>query len=117
MSWGCSVMIASSKDERVPTLLRSARHPTFLTIDNDFWSKMYCDRHSCVIVFGLRDYEQADLPVLLRRLLRLPDFRTRAPRMGKVTRVNREEVRWWQFGDDVEHGIHLPAPPPRLPRR
>jgi hypothetical protein len=104
------------KDERVPTLLRRVSRPTFLTIDDDFWSKSYRDSHYGVIIFGLRDYEQSDLPVLLRRLLRLPEFRTRAMRMGKIARVNREEIRWWQVGDDTEHIVHWPIPPPRRRR-
>jgi hypothetical protein len=82
------------KDERVLVLLRSQRMPTFVTIDSDFDSRAYRDRHYCILFFAFTAEEQHDLPALLRRVLRLPEFRTRAARMGKVARVSRDHIAW-----------------------
>ena len=45
------------------------------------------------------------MPGLLRQLLRLPEFKTRAARMGKVVRVSRLGIRYWQLNDDEEHNL------------
>jgi len=88
------------KDERVPVLLRRLRQPTFITIDLGFWDRAM--RHSgyCLICFPLRNDEQHRLPDLLRRALRLPSFRTRASRMGKVVRISKESIACWELGND-----------------
>jgi hypothetical protein len=91
------------KDERVPVVLRTLQTPTFITIDEGFWKRTWRDRRYCIIFFALRHDEQADIAPLLRQLVRLPEFRTRAARMGKVASVSRDSVRWWQIGDEVEH--------------
>lgn len=90
------------KDDRVPMLLRALRTPTFITIDDGFWDRSWGDRRYSILYFALRADEQADIPPLLRRLLRLPEFRTQAARMGKVARVSRDHVSWWQLGDQQE---------------
>ena len=97
------------KDERVPSILRTIRTPTFITIDHQFWNPRRRDRAYCIVYFDLRTDEQGDIPMLLRRLLRLPEFRTRAARMGKVARVSRDQVRWWQVGDESEHAVQWRA--------
>jgi hypothetical protein len=79
------------KDERVPAVLRT---PTFISIDRGFWKRNRCDPRYCILYFALRADEQGEIPALLRRLLRLPEFRTRAARMGKVAWVSRNRVRW-----------------------
>ena len=81
------------KDDRVPTVLRALRTPTFITIDDRFQGRSWCDRCYCILFFALRSDEQAEIHPLLRRLVRLPEFRTRAARMGKVARVSRDGVR------------------------
>ena len=50
--------------------------------------------------FDLSDDEQDHIPALLRRLLRFPEFRTRAARMGKVARVSFADVVYWQLDDE-----------------
>ena len=46
--------------------------------------------------------------MLLRRLLRLPEFRTRAVRMGKVAYVNPTRIEYWQLGDGRLHRLTWP---------
>jgi hypothetical protein len=98
------------KDERVPLVLRTLRTPTFVTIDSQFWNRRRCDRWYCIVYFDLRADQQGEIPTLLRRLLRLPEFQTRAARMGKVARVSRDHVTWWQLGDDTLHMTQWSAP-------
>src|SRR5438132_7859876 len=71
-------------DHRIPTILRTLKQPTFVTIDGHFWRRSWCNPKYCILYFALREDQQARLPGMLRELLRQPDFRTRARRMGKV---------------------------------
>jgi len=88
------------KDERVPELLRRLRQPTFVTIDLGFWNRGLRDGKFCILCFALRNDEQDQLPDLLRRLLRLPEFSTKSSRMGKVARVSTSEIQFWQLGEE-----------------
>jgi len=63
------------------------RQPTFVTIDMGFWRKGLRDIRCSVLCFPLSNDEQNKLPELLRALLRLPEFRSKSIRMGKVSRV------------------------------
>jgi len=77
-----------SKDDAIPALLRQQHHATFLTINEpDFWRKIVIDAHFCVVCFALPDSRTDEMPGLLRTVFRLPAFRTKARRMGKVLRV------------------------------
>ena len=96
------------KDERAPTILRRLGRPTFITIDMWYWERGLCDRRYCIACFPLSNPEQHLIPDLLRRLLRLPQFRTRAARMGKVIRVRVEEIEYWQLGDPELHQLQWP---------
>lgn len=89
------------KDERVPQLLRELRQPTFVTIDAHFWDKSRRDSRYCILYFDLRTEQQAQLPGLLRRLFRFPDFKTKKVRMGKVAKVGFTDVEYWQLGDEL----------------
>jgi hypothetical protein len=88
------------KDERVPELLRRLRQPTFVTIDLGFWNRGLRDNKFCILCFALRNDEQDKLPDLLRRALRLPEFRTKAARMGKVARISTSDIQYWKLGDE-----------------
>lgn len=88
------------KDERVPVLLHTLNRPTFITIDQGFWHRRWRDANYRIVYFALEDKQQQHISTLLRRLFRLPEFRTRAARMGKVARVSEVNVQWWQLGDE-----------------
>src|SRR5262249_996885 len=88
------------KDDAVPVLLRQARQPTFLTINvADFWPRVPTDRRYCIVSFPLPDEQVDEIPGLLRRLLRLVAFKTKAARMGKVARVRPTQVQFYEVGD------------------
>lgn len=91
------------KDERVPFILRELRQPTFVTIDMGFWTRRFCDMRYCIICFPLRNDEQRLVPDMLRRLLKLPAFHSKANRMGKVIQAGANQIRFWQYGDEKAH--------------
>jgi hypothetical protein len=84
------------RDERVPAILQTLKQPTFVTIDHDFWDRELCHPGYSILFFDVDDDEQELLPGMLRALFRRPQFRTRAVRMGKVARVGKTAVQWWQ---------------------
>ena len=86
------------KDDRILQLLRQRKQPTFVTLDDDFFHKRLCDRRYCLIYCVVPRQQQHRIPVLLRRLFRLPEFSTKAVRMGKVIRVHEKDIEFWQVG-------------------
>jgi hypothetical protein len=102
-------MIASS-------VLQTLRTPTFVTVDRWFWNRQRLDRRYCIIYLALRGRDHSRAPDLLPRLLRLPEFRSRAARMGKVVQLGEDHVRWWQLGDEREHSLHWGRPSRRTRR-
>jgi len=100
------------KDERVPVLLRELSRPTFITIDHGFWDKRLRDSKYCILYFALRNDQQHELPMLLRHLLQLPEFHTKAARMGKVAYVHPTRIEYWQLGDERLHRLTWPEVTP-----
>lgn len=99
------------KDERVPVLLRQLRLPTFITIDMGFWDRTLVDARYCILCFPLRNEEQDQLPQLLRRLLKLPEFHTKATRMGKVARISTSRIDYWRLADEQMYNLAWPPAP------
>jgi hypothetical protein len=97
------------KDDSIPHLLRSVRQPTFVT-ENwiDFWRRAAAHDDFCIVCFVLRTERTREIGPLLRRLLRLPAFQTRAARMGKVARVSGEQVTYYQARDPQTYVLPLP---------
>ena len=93
------------KDEAIPTVLRSVRQPTFVTTNvGDFWRRIPAHSRYSVVCVALPNERLHELPPLLRRLLRLPEFNTKARRMGKVIRVSPSQLQYYeQQGEDITH--------------
>jgi hypothetical protein len=88
------------KDDAIPDLLRSVGEPTFVTMNwADFWHRTAAHRGFCLVGFTLPSKRAEEIPALLRRLFRLPTFRTKAAQMGKVARVGEEQVAYYQVHD------------------
>ncbi len=87
-------------DDRIPEILLTLNRPTFLTIDQGFWSANWCHPNYAILFFALSRQDEDQLPGLLLDLLRLPPFRNRAERMGKVVRVGQTSIQYWEFGSD-----------------
>ena len=86
------------KDERILQILCKRRQATLVTLDADFFHKRLCDRRYCLIYCVVPHQQQRRIPVILRRLFRLPEFSTKAARMGKVVRVHEQDIEFWQVG-------------------
>jgi hypothetical protein len=88
------------KDDVIPVLLRQQRQAAFITINEpDFWRKVAIDAHFCVVCFALPDSRAREIPDLLRAVFRLPAFRTKAHRVGKVLRVTHTTVSYYTYRD------------------
>jgi hypothetical protein len=97
------------KDDGIPDLLRSARHPTFVTQNwVDFWRRIEAHAEFSVVCFTLPSEQASEIAPLLRRLLRLPAFHTQAARMGKVARVSGGQVVYYQARDPQSYVLPLP---------
>jgi hypothetical protein len=84
------------KDETIPTYLRRLKGATFVTTNvTDFWRHVQADARYCVIGFSLPNERLRELPLLLRRLLRVPELKTKAMRMGKVIRVTHRQIQYY----------------------
>ena len=97
------------KDSAIPGLLCQAKQPTFVTINyTDFWRRVSADERYCIVCLQLSTSRANEIPSLLRRLFRLPGFKTKVERMGKVVLLNPQWVRYYQAHEDVIHTIGLP---------
>jgi hypothetical protein len=97
------------KDDRVPALLRKLTSPTFITTDEaGFWHRHLCSAAYCILYFALSEYLQEQIPSLLRRFLRLPEFKIKASRMGKVVRMSLANIKYYQLGDQKLHVLAWP---------
>jgi hypothetical protein len=94
------------KDEAIPTLLRRADQPTFVTINHgDFWRRIPAESSFCLVCFKLTADQAPEIPVMLRRLLRVPEFRTKRERMGKVASVGRRGIQYYSNRDKLIHAV------------
>lgn len=96
------------KDDGIPELLRQQPQSTFVTInERDFWRKALANRRYCIVCFALPDSRVREISDSLRSLLRRPELRTKAQRIGKVIRVTGREVRYYSVGNRRENRIPL----------
>ena len=86
------------KDERIASFLQQIQDPTFVTIDAGFWKSHYCHPRYCILYFALRDNQQEELPPMLRKLCQPAEFKTKKTRMGKVVKIGRGKIEWWERG-------------------
>jgi hypothetical protein len=84
------------KDEAIPALLGQAQQPIFVTINvTDFWQRAELSAKYCLVCVALTDSQTEQIPELLRRLLRHPEFRTRTARRGKAVRLTSTQASWY----------------------
>ena len=79
-------------DPEIPTLLRELRQPTFVTINyRDFFNRQFLHADYSIVCLRLEQLKAERVPGLLRDILRLPEYRTKARRMGKI-------ISWTESG-------------------
>ena len=100
------------KDDAIPLLLRQVPDSTFVTINiADFWRRIGPDRQFCLACFPLSDERVAEISDLLRRLFRLPQFKSKQARRGKIIRVSQAQVQFYAAGDNSQvHVLAWPDP-------
>jgi hypothetical protein len=85
------------KDEAIPTLLLRVVQPTFVTINiADFWKKALPHTRYCIINIAVPKERIREIPGTLRRLFRMPDFKTKALRMGKIIHVTQNHIEYYE---------------------
>ena len=85
------------KDELIPRLLRRQRGATFVTINwSDFWQVVEADSRCSYLCIALPSSRALEVPTVLSRVLRHPDFRLKRRRCGKVILVRAAEVCWYE---------------------
>jgi hypothetical protein len=94
------------KDEAIPIVLRRVRQPTFVTTNiADFWRRAPAHSRHRIVCVALPNERLHELPSLLCQLLRLPEFNTKAKRMGKVIRVSPSQLQSYERQRD--HTAHV----------
>ena len=88
------------KDESIATLLQRAPQCTFVTInETDFWRQVAVTNAFCIVCAAVPTKRKAEVAVLVRRLLRHPQFRTKKQRMGRVVRITAEGAFYYTADD------------------
>ncbi|HAV62516.1 MAG TPA: hypothetical protein DCY13_09150 [Verrucomicrobiales bacterium] len=96
-----------TKDENLIPLLHRLPQPTFVTLDRDFYRPELAHEGYCLVWLDVRGREAASF---IRRLLRHPDFDTKAKRMGLVLRVGTEGLSCWRPGQPKPQDMPWPTP-------
>ena len=98
------------KDEAIPALLRQLKQPTFVTIDYmDFWRRIPADNAFCIVCLELPTERVGDIAVRLRQLLRLPEFKTKKARMGKVVLARETRLQYYSQPEKLVHILRWPT--------
>jgi len=96
---GYEVSRKGIQDEDIIPWLLQLRHPTFFTLDSDFYARSLCHRDYCLVCLDVRQDEAA---TFVRRLLRHREFNTQAKRMGKVIRLSTVGLSVWEIHGEKE---------------
>jgi hypothetical protein len=89
-------------DEAIAPLLCRLTLPTLFTRDQGFYRRSLCHRRYCIVVLTVGERQVA---AMIRRLLRHPEFDTRAKRMGAVARVSPGGIHLWRWRSDLEETV------------
>lgn len=73
------------KDDEIIRFLLTLRHPTFFTLDQDYFNRGLCHARYCLVFLDVKRDESA---VFIRRLLRHKEFDTQARHMEAVMRTD-----------------------------
>ncbi|MGH9840507.1 MAG: hypothetical protein ACREEM_17145 [Blastocatellia bacterium] len=83
-------------DDVIPTLLRTTKQPTFITINYfDFWTTRHAGNNYCIVCLKLSGNRTREVPALVRELLKMKEFSTKKARMGKVISWSDGKVNYY----------------------
>ena len=80
--------------QEILRFLHSSKQLTFFTRDLGFFRARLCHTNYCLVVLSVPVLETA---YYIRKVLRHPDFKTRAKRNGKVIRVSTKNINFWDI--------------------
>ena len=84
------------KDEAIPAILSRESGALFVTInESDFWRTVAISARFSVVCMAIPDSQAAQVDPLLRRLLRNPQFKSKALRNGHVLRLTNETAQYY----------------------
>lgn len=85
------------KDEAIPSLLQRVNEPAFVTINvSDFWIQTTPSPRFCIIAFEIPKERSLEIPLLLREILRLDEFKSKASRMGKIIHWTPTRIEYYE---------------------
>ena len=90
---GQDVARLSVDDENIVSLLHHLKQPTFFTRDRDFFKRELCHAGYSLVWLDVAPEEAA---LYVHRFLRHPRFKTKAKRLGTVTRVHHAGIHFWE---------------------
>lgn len=91
------------KDEAVTTLLRTVAHPTFVTINvADYWNKVSSNSRFVIVCIDLPARQVLQIPMYLRRFPSLPQFKTKAARMGVIALLRPTRIEYYRASHKIE---------------
>ena len=96
---GFDIGRSGMQDEQIIPFLLEERRSTFFTRDDDFYSRRLCHSHYSIVHLAVHISEAA---VFIRRLLRHPNFNTHSKRAGRILRISRAGIAFWQVNQDRE---------------
>jgi hypothetical protein len=75
----------------------------------DFWLRVTADNAYCIVCLDLPTEQVEELPIPLRQLLRLSEFKTKKMRMGKVVLIRERRLRYYSPHDKLVHILRRPT--------
>ncbi len=99
---GSDIAHKGIQDEQIIPLLHTLKEATFFTRDSDFYRPDLCHGRYGLVFLAVHRFEVAGF---VRRLLRHPQFNTRAKRMGKVVRVSSAGIQYWERYSRKEQAV------------
>lgn len=75
---------------------------TFHTRDHGFYRRSCAHSSYCIVYY---DVPLAEMAAYIRRVLRHPQLNTHAKRLGKVIKVTRQRIEFWQRGRSTKSMI------------
>ena len=99
---GVELASHGTKDQNLIPVMHRLRHPTFFSLDRDFYRPEWRHAAYCLVWLDVNDDQAADFT---RRFLRHPAFDTRAKRMGVVARAHPGGVQFWRKNEHIRRSI------------
>lgn len=90
-------------DEAATELLRTVKYPTFVTINvKHFWRIVRADARFAIVAIELPVDDALQVSDWLRKFMSLPEFKTKAKRMGVVALLRPTRIEFYRIDRKIE---------------